>query len=72
MKQKEMRKKICKQIENLFEWDEVMDIKMFEEKKIYIYIYYFDNINIWKNLIGKNNWTFNSQNLINTFKILLV
>jgi hypothetical protein len=69
MKQKEMRKKICKQIENLFEWDEVMDIKMFEEK---IYIYYFDNINIWKNLIGKNNWTFNSQNLINTFKILLV
>jgi len=69
MKQKEMRKKICKQIENLFEWDEVMDIKMFEEN---IYIYYFDNINIWKNLIGKNNWTFNSQNLINTFKILLV
>jgi len=69
MKQKETRKKVCKQIENLFEWDEVMDIKMFEEKIKY---YYFDNINIWKNLIGKNNWTFNSQNLKNTLKFWLV
>jgi hypothetical protein len=33
-----MRKKVCKQIENLFEWDEVMDIKMFEKRNIYIII----------------------------------
>jgi hypothetical protein len=57
MKQKEMRKKICKQIENLFEWDEVMDIKMFEEKIYYIILLII--LIFEKNLIGKNNWTFN-------------
>jgi hypothetical protein len=33
-----MKKKYASKFENLFEWDEVMDIQMFEEKNIYIII----------------------------------
>ncbi len=69
MKQKEMREKKCKQIDNLFEWDEIMDIKMFEERNIIIIL----GILIFeKKIIGKNNWTFDSQFLKITFKFWLV
>jgi hypothetical protein len=47
-----MKKKYASKFENLFEWDEVMDIQMFEEKNIYIIILI---ILVFENLIGKNN-----------------